>query len=479
MLLMIVGFSAVLFREFKLDQQKEFDAALYNYATDLSRAIDVTFFGTLTFEREIIWDRDKIFPFLVGQAFIQIIDTKGQVLARSGSLGNSQIPLFPEDLQGISRFQASFRTIDHPEFALESQKSIPHRLITYPIERNKRFDLVLQVAVSQILVEQQLKRLLTFFLVAIPLTLLPVIFGGYYLSGQVLAPVSEIIEKASKISASDLSQRVPEPLVDDELRDLSLTINQLLSRVQLAFESQERFVADASHQLRTPLAILKGELDVLRSRERSPQEIQEFFQSASQELQYLSRMVNDLLILARVDAGRDSLKFDSVRMDELLLEVSSRFEKLAQSKHIRMRLNLNSTGQTENDFEVQGDPDLLRTLIQNLVENAIKFSHPDQPILMSLESHVGTLSLQVTNYGPVISEEDQSRVFDRFYRSSQGMASVGGPAQPPGLGLGLTIVKRIIEAHQGQISVKSHATYGTTFTVELSTSAPSESQNQV
>lgn len=189
-------------------------------------------------------------------------------------------------------------------------------------------------------------------------------------------PVAAIIDKANHLSASKLSERLPVPLANDEIRQLSLTLNRLLERLQRAFESQERFLADASHQLRTPLAIIRGELDVFKTRPRTQAEISEFLASGSQELEHLSKMVDDLLLLARVDSGAGTLVIEKIRVDEVLLEVSSRLEPIAKQKDIRIRFDLRPwiSDKNPNPFEITGDRDLVRSLFQSILENAIQHS---------------------------------------------------------------------------------------------------------
>src|SRR5262249_37776161 len=156
-----------------------------------------------------------------------------------------------------------------------------------------------QIAVPTTLFDRQMSALFNFFVTWIPTVLLCAAFGGFYIAGLALKPVREIIKKARVISATDLNVRVPVPTSHDELRELALTLNGLLSRLQKAFESQDHFVANASHQLKTPLAILKGELDILMSKERNREEIYEFLESARQELGHLSKIVADLLLIAK------------------------------------------------------------------------------------------------------------------------------------------------------------------------------------
>ena len=304
--------AVLIYELFVRSHQKQFDAALYNHALDIAQNVDMDAFGELSVKSDILSDGGKIFPFSTGRAFIQILKTDGRIVARSGGLGGSRLPLFLEDWQMINREGVAFRTLGKKDLPVEFVgKRSSYRLVSYLV--TDRFvgspkSYILQVAVPMNFLEETIDSLLKLLLIAVPLTLIAATLLGLWFARRALQPVADIIDSAKSLSPANLSARVPVPPVDDELKTLSLTLNELLARLQRAFESQERFVADASHELKTPLAILRGELDVLNLRARSPGEIQEFLASASKEIDSLSGIVENLLLLARVDAGAGSLK---------------------------------------------------------------------------------------------------------------------------------------------------------------------------
>jgi signal transduction histidine kinase len=441
-------FSALLYRAFLESQQTEFDASLYNYAVDVVEGVDVGFFGDLSLRSSVLSDRGKIFPFTLGRAFLEIRDFDGRVLARSRTLGASELPFDKEDVPALFRRGVRFRTLEPgvlPQGVAQSGSA--YRQITYLVDKPAVPKLALQIAVPLAPLERERRNLRAFILVAIPLLLLAGAFGGLYVAGRALAPVRAMIDKASQLSASRLAERLPVPEVHDEMRGLAVAFNEVLSRLQLAFESQERFVADASHQLKTPLAVLRGELDVLRSRDRSPHEIHEFIASASQEIDYLVRLVEDLLILARVDAGKGSLMLTPVRVDEIAVESVARLERPASAKGIAIRVDLHGTG-----FEAQGDPDLLRSLVHNLVENAIKFSPARTTIELRVVDEGERVAIEVRDQGPGIPGEKLAAVFERFHRAESSDAG-----RVPGAGLGLAIARRIAEVHGGAVEAANRA----------------------
>ena len=299
----LILFSAIVYRVFTQNLQNEFDADLFNHALDVSQGIEVDVFGNLSVTPDVLSGGGKIVPFSVSNAFVQLSTLDGRIIARSRSLGRFELPHSAGDLRAVQSQGAAFRTVTGKEMPVLSKQSkrgsAPFRLLTYLADKGEGVRFVLQIAVPMTLVEQESEGLVTFFLVMVPLTLVLAAFGGLYLSRRALAPVAAMIDKATRLSPTSLSERIPVPESRDEIRSLAVTLNGLLDRLQNAFESQERFVADASHQLKTPLAIMRGELDLLRKRDpatvQAQEETQAFFVSASQELEHLSRMVEDLL----------------------------------------------------------------------------------------------------------------------------------------------------------------------------------------
>ncbi|MGZ3730480.1 MAG: sensor histidine kinase, partial [Bdellovibrionota bacterium] len=282
-------------------------------------------------------------------------------------------------------------------------------------------------------------------------------------ANKALEPVRGVILKASQLNPSNLSERLPEHGTDDEIRQLTVTLNGLLGRIERAFESHEHFIADASHQLKTPLAILRGELDVFRSRPRSAEEMDAFVDSASQELRHMSRLMDDLLLLAKMEAGSGSLTVRDVRLDEILLEIISRFEVLAKKKGVAIKFHLEdlTAGNQEDDFVVKGDPDLLQSMFRNLVDNAIKYSPENSPVEVRVINEAYRVVTQIHDLGPEISPDQAERLFRRYERGNLLVSKVSGT------GLGLPIARRIAEMHGGNISILLDNPPGKAFQVEM------------
>ena len=452
----LIVFCSLLYSAFIRNQQNEFDAALFNHVVDISKNLNLDFFGRLSIDPDVLTASGKVFPFSLGRAYVQVIDSNHNVLAHSNALDKGALPLRQQEWTSLSRTGFIFSTIGSNDIPASSGKvSSDYRMLSYLIRTPVSGGLVLQMAVPLTFLDQVSNRLLRFLLLGVPLTLILAAIGGLFISRRALAPMTAITEKAKALGASQLGERIPVPGVNDEIRQLALTLNDLLDRLQQAFESQERFVADASHELKTPLAILKGELDVLRARPRDEREVAEFLGSASQELDYLSRVVEDLLLLARTDVGVDALLVQRVRLDEVALEVVSRLEVLARAKESKIRFHM-----TGSDFEVRGDADLLKSMLKNLVENAIKFSPQGGLIEVLLSEETDVVRIFVKDQGPGIPQDLQNRIFERFYRVPSG-------SRVPGAGLGLAITRKILDAHGGTVTVNSSPRDGTEFRVGI------------
>lgn len=462
--LTLAVFCTVLLQLFVRNHQQEFDYALYNHAVDVAQSITVNFYGDFVFTPNALLAREKVFPFSLGKSFAQVISPDGQIVTRSPNLGESALPLSNDDWQSIFRRGHLYKTL-RPADLRNIKEALPdenYRQIIYMVRRGAPL-YILQIAVPTTLLDRERKDLLEFFLMGIPMAL--VLFGiaGLYLAGKALFPVREIIEKAAQLNPSNLSERLPEPSTEDEIRMLTVTLNGLFGRIERAFESHENFIADASHQLKTPLAILRGELDVFRAKPRSAAEADAFVESASQELEHLSRLVDDLLTLAKIDAGAGSLILRRVRLDEVLLETVARFEVLAKKKNISVRFDLDdrTEGDSEDDFLIEGDPDLLQSMFRNLVDNAIKYSPESSSVEVKLVNEAKRVVIQITDHGEQIPPDVAERLFQRYER---GNLRVGGES---GTGLGLTIALRIAEMHGGNISISQEKPSSKAFVVTM------------
>lgn len=450
-------FSGFLYYFLNDSLAQDFDDALYNYAVDVSKNIEIGKKDNLLFPPLKV-DEGKIFPFASGTALIQVQDAEGHILVRSGEFGDFQFP-FHKDIKKILKGQdSSYRTLTNTE-SLPEAEADSYRLITFPLDSVSAPDLFLQIAVPMTTFEKQLDSLQSIIRLGLPAVLFIAVFSGLYFSSRALQPVKDIIEKTISIDASDLTQRVPLPKSNDEIKKLAETQNAMLDRIEKAFKSQERFIADASHQLLTPLTILRGEIEV-QQKTNSPDP--QFLISALQEVENLSRIVKDMLLLARIDAGLGALEFSDVELDEILLDVTARLQKLATAKNIHIKFDIIENSERT---QVRGDYDLLSNLFFNLIENAIKYSNPASSIFIRVIWNQDQTIVEIEDEGPGIPVENQKVIFERFSRLAPSGSTKG-------FGLGLAIANKIAILHKAELSLQEKPTQGTLFVFKVHNLSP-------
>ena len=325
------------------------------------------------------------------------------------------------------------------------------RVVTRPLTLNGQVWGYIQVASSLNTVDAAIDRLLRIMVIGGAGTLLAALVLGDYLTRRALYPIDVIAQTARKITAADdLSRRIPYNGPPDELGQLTRVFNKTLERLERLFNAQRRFVADVSHEMRTPLTIIRGNVDLVRRYGYN----EEAMQAIEGEARRMSRLVDDLLLLAKADAGRLALDKKIVSLDTLVLEVYNQARMLSDSVQVTL-------GQLDQ-VHVLGDADRLKQLLLNLVTNGVKYTPADGTVTLSLARENGWAYVRVADTGIGIAPEHLAHIFDRFYRVDKARSRAAG-----GTGLGLAIAKWIVDAHNGRITVTSEVKHGTTFTVAL------------
>jgi len=317
--------------------------------------------------------------------------------------------------------------------------------------------------------QEFLESVLETFALVIPFGILLASVGGYFLARRSLSPVVEMSAQAGRIGASNLHERLLVKNHKDELGRLAHSFNDLLDRLDQSFERQRKFVADASHELRTPVAILCGEADVALSQpSRSPEEYRESLDILSAEAKRLKHIVEDLFTLARADAGQYSLAQEDFYLDELVCECTRNLRTLAAAKQIKLECS------APEEMPVRADETLIRRMMMNLMDNAIKYTPPCGTVSVRCAKAESLYTVSVTDTGPGIPEQLRPRVFERFFRVDQSRSR---PENDGGAGLGLSISRWIADAHQGRLELSNSTAGGTTFTVFLPAPADVNSRN--
>jgi heavy metal sensor kinase len=385
----------------------------------------------------------------LAERFFQLLDPYGQPDPRLVPTGRSKLPLSAEALRNAERGQATLETVG---LRPESEKSF--RLLTWPVVRNNATVNIVQVAMSLENVQAARSRFLLVLLLLAPVALAGSALGGWFLARRALRPVDAMVEAARRIEAEDLTKRIPDVSSDDELGRLAAVLNDMLARLERSFGAVRRFSADAAHELRTPLTILKGEIEIALKSSDGPGEIRQTLVSCLEEVERLNSVVEDLLLMARMEGNALSARPMPVNLAQVLEDVAPALSELAA------RAENSCTVSPASPLWIEGYDSLLFRLVFNLAENAIKYTPPGGKIEITLQQQNSSALLEVKDNGPGIAPDAQEHVFDRFYR--------GDPAREgSGTGLGLALVRSIVHLHQGEIRVFSALGEGSCFRVIL------------
>jgi heavy metal sensor kinase len=389
----------------------------------------------------------RFFGFSPWDHYFQMRDPSGKGDEHRSLPSTGKLPLSSKALNNAIRGLSSFETV-------EGLGEYPVRLLTMPVMESNRVINMIQVGMSLKSIDETYLRFLLIMAGVLPLGLVLAASGGWLLAHRALKPVDRMTAAARRISAEHLSQRVEETGTGDELDNLAKTLNQMLTRLDAAFSQIRRFSADASHELQTPLTILKGELEVALRSARTAEEYRATLESALEEVDRTAHLVEGLLLLARAEAGVLKMDRQEVDLGQLLEEVYIRLKPLADSRSIELRL-----GAIE-PLSIQGDRERLERMTSNLVDNAIKYTGAKGRVTLGLQHDSRCASILVSDTGSGIAVEEQKLIFQAFYRTSEARS----PAER-GTGLGLSIAQSIAAAHGGTIQVESSPGRGSSFRV--------------
>ncbi|MEJ2091620.1 MAG: ATP-binding protein [Syntrophobacterales bacterium] len=390
----------------------------------------------------------RFFGFAPANPYFDLLNPLGR--PRSGPLPSPpHLPISPKALENARHGVATFET-------LKGVSPYPVRVLIQPVIERGRVINVVQVGISLENMYNTLHRFVLIMAAVFPLGLLLAGGGGWLLAKRALRPVDHMTRAAQRISGEHLEERLMETGTGDELDRLARTLNQMLGRLDDSFRQVRRFSADASHELQTPLTILKGEIEVSLRSPRSPEEYQRVLRSSLEEIERISRLVEGLMLLARADSGVLRLDLKPVELNRLVAEVSAQMQRLADDKGVALHLD------ALEPITVCGDKEHLVRLFLNLIDNAIKYTPAGGRVTLSLLREGSQALVNVKDTGIGLSLAEQEQIFTRFYRAAETRSQGGW-----GAGLGLCIGQSIAEAHGGKIQVYSSPGQGSTFTVVL------------
>jgi heavy metal sensor kinase len=449
----LIVFSGGLYAILSFNLRNEMDRTLQTRASEVQNSIELEFRSDprTQFSRGLI----RLPPadnFATPGIFVQVSMLDGNPVTRSENLGDQSIKMSSAVLSRVSGGDSIYTNL------METPANL--RVYASPLKVRGQVVGVIAVAATMQNLNDTMRRLATLMGGGIVAVLILAFLVGAFLAHNALVPMDRITRTAQSIAhSSDLTRRIPQSGTQDEVGRLAVTFNEMLGRIEELFRSQQRFVADVSHELRSPLTAIRGNLDLLRrGAAEEPEARHQALAAIDSESERMQRLVADLLLLARADEGIKIQK-QTVELDTLLLDVYREGRLLAGDVKISMG--------NEDQAQVIGDPDRLKQLLLNLVDNAIKYTPSGGQVVLSLDRDTQWVRVTVADNGMGIPAENLPKIFDRFYRVDKARVRDNSNGSIGGTGLGLAIVKWIAEAHGGRIEVVSEVGKGSTFTLWL------------
>jgi len=439
LLIVLVAFGVYMYESVARELNASVDSALALNASQVISALNLEN-GQLINPESGVTQVEAPDLFELGISF-RIISQDGRVLQSFGPFKSLPVPT-------TSAVQNSFYTTYTDSITLK-----PLRVYTAPVTENGRLIALVQVVRDLTNEQRALLRLRSILWFSAPMLALGAGLGGYLLALRALAPIDKITRMARRISAEDLSSRLNLPLIDDEVGRLASTFDEMLARLDESFRREKQFIADASHDLRTPLTAICAIISMILEKRRTSEEYEQALKDLWEETDRLQTLTESLLQLVRAESSKNQM-FEPVDLSTLLRDLCESYEPMAEVKSLKMAIDV-PEGLISN-----GDRDSLIRLFANLLDNAIKYTVKGRITLSAFQERDGMIKVVVSDTGMGIAPEHLPHVFERFYRVDKSRSE-------PGTGLGLSIAAEIALAHRGKIGVKSIVGQGTSFIVFL------------
>ncbi len=376
----------------------------------------------------------------INPIFVEILDINGHILEKSPNLKDQTLKFYPNKNQTFINYRLD---------------DIPIRQYQKQIVKNGKIYGYLLVAMSHQNAQFVIDKLKRTLLILFPIVLILLFFWAYFIAGRSIKPVADVIQTANRISQSNLKERIALPGHQDELHYLAVTINNLLDRLENAIKREKQFTSDAAHELKTPLQVMKGNMEVLLRKPRTNETYREKIGKCINEIDRLSYLTDQLLLLARFESQQNALEFKQVSLDEITEQIIQKYIAEINEKHIDFKLQIKALQQ------VKTDPYLLHIIINNLISNAVKYTPEKGKIIIESGQQNDKIFFKITNSGSHIPKEELTQIFHPFYRSNALQHH-----HIKGTGLGLSIVNRLVELLNLEIDVHSENNW-TTFRVSF------------
>ncbi len=477
--LIIVIHSGILYFSLYRQLYHELDRELKVKAQEITRTIDlylnklsrdssvfpfvvkrvITFEGNHAQQEEIkywekIW-RQKVDKLGLSQNYLNFVTPRGQTLGRSKNLNNEILAVFLKILPLKQEPNITYADIEFENRIL--------RVINSPFLYNDRL-YFLQIGSSQKPILELLHNKLKVMAISIPVIIFITSLFAWFLVSKMLDPVAELTKIAKRISHEDLSTVITAKHVDEEMKDLVVAFNDMVIRLQKSFKHIMDFSSQVAHELRTPLAIMRGESELALRKERDQEEYERVLKVNLEEIQRMMKTIDDLLLLTKLDYRPEIFKFQEIDFILFFKEMAEQCKLLAAQKGIAIELKL----PTES-LKIKADELHLRRLFFNILDNAIKFTDKGGQIKLCVDQQDKEIHISISDTGLGIPPGDLPKIFERFYHGS-----CPSHFDKIGSGLGLSIAQSIANIHQGDIKVESQVNVGTTFKINLPLSSQSE-----
>jgi signal transduction histidine kinase len=422
---------------------------VYNHLNDdlnselneLSSSIVVSNNNEIIFANPFEWLEGEHKQIEVNPVFVQVSDKNGKTLKKTSNLLQDSLEIISsEDQKFFRNTYLSKSPVYQVQLPIKNNqnKIVGYSLVAMPLEE------------SEIVLLNLRKTLI----ISYPIILIILFLVTRYIAGKSIRPINDVIATANRITRENLNERIPLPESKDEIRLLIETINELLNRLEDNLLREKQFTSDASHELRTPLSVIKGTLEVLIRKPREIPQYEEKIKYCIDETDRITRLINELLLLARYDTGKVLPEKMDVDVRKLILNINERLNPLLTNKNIKIIVN------ECDDTVVKADQAMMEIILDNIINNSIKYSDADKTIEISLNSTNENITCKIKDQGYGMRPEQIKKIFDRFYRNDDSRNSEIG-----GFGLGLSIVKKLCDLQGIELNVESELGFGTSFTL--------------
>ena len=392
---------------------------------------------------DVVLDENKEYNF--EPLYIRILDNKNHQKI-------VETPNFPSNIEHDDNYLNALK-----ENIITFEEQANYLISRIKIDFNTNQKIIVEVATTKDMLWASLENLFYILSFIVPIILIFSIIGGNFIIYKSFAPIEKILSELKNISANDLSARLNNSNNQDEINQLITEINNLLIRLESSFERISQFSSDASHELKTPLTIIKGELEIALRKDRDIDEYKQSLKTSLEEVIVIEQTINDLLFLAKNEKDLITTNMEEILyFDEIIDESINEVKNFAKINRIKIKFELLET------IEFKGYSNLLKIAIKNILKNAIQYSHANSEIIVKSYKKNELFYISIQDFGIGIPSNEQEKIFEKFYRTDRSRNKNSG-----GTGLGMSIVKKIIDIHKGSIQLESVENVGSTITISF------------